>query len=383
MKKLIVVAGLVFAASAFATVTTNETTHVITFDVTSGDETYDEAIGSDIAGIVKTGAGKIVLSEASTGFTGKAVSIDEGVLEIQHKDALGSGNTVTVTNGATFAVIVAAADNKGGEKNDIVLQQGAKLIVGGAENGDYFIGNVTLEGDATIDVQSRRGFGKTLDLNGYTLTRIGNNVEFMFAGNGTAGTTAVVKGPGKILNSVAGTITLMGAPSFLNDGTIESAHGSTMINMWNLAVPMPWKFKATESANFRLGRGYVGGQSANPAANIWAGDVEIAAGKTISLTISSTSYKDDYLTIAGDISGEGGIDVSTKAEFRLSSTNNTYSGGTKISSNFLRVYADGNVSTNGPIKLYDGFLELHLDGGKENPMTQYLLSVWHDRDADE
>ena len=362
MKKLIVVAGLVFAASAFATVTTNETTHVITFDVTSGDETYDEAIGSDIAGIVKTGAGKIVLSEASTGFTGKAVSIDEGVLEIQHKDALGSGNTVTVTNGATFAVIVAAADNKGGEKNDIVLQQGAKLIVGGAENGDYFIGNVTLEGDATIDVQSRRGFGKTLDLAGHTLTRIGKSVEFMFAGNGTAGTTAVVKGPGKIRNSVGSTITLMGAPSFLNDGTIESAHGSTVMNLWNLAVPMPWKFKATQNASFKQGRGRVNNQSANPAANIWAGDVEIASGHTLSLTCGD--YPTDYLTISGDISGEGGIVVGAKSEFRLSGTNNTYSGGTALNSNYLRVYADGNVSTNGPIKLYGGVLELNLDGGK-------------------
>ena len=88
MKKLIAVAGLAFAASAFATVTTNETTHVITFDVTSGDEAYNEAIGSDIAGIVKTGAGKIVLSVESTGFTGKTVLVSEGVLEIQHKDGL-------------------------------------------------------------------------------------------------------------------------------------------------------------------------------------------------------------------------------------------------------------------------------------------------------
>jgi dihydropteroate synthase len=62
-------------------------------------------------------------------------------------------------------MMFAAESNKGGEKNDIVLQQDAKLQVGGAETGDYFIGNVTLAGDATIDVQSRRGFGKTLEQN--------------------------------------------------------------------------------------------------------------------------------------------------------------------------------------------------------------------------
>ena len=357
------VALSMMSAAAFATATLDPDTNILTFNVESGEETYSTALGPTVAGIVKTGAGTIVLDAASTSFTsGRPVTVSGGTLKITHKDALGSGNTVTVAGTATFSMMFAAESNKGGEKNDIVLQQDAKLQVGGAETGDYFIGNVTLAGDATIDVQSRRGFGKTLDLAGYTLTRIGNNVEFMFAGNGTAGTTAIVKGPGTILNSVAGTITLMGAPSFQGEGTIESAHGSTTINMWNLAVPMPWKFKATESAYFRLGRGYVGGQSANPAANIWAGDVEIAAGKVLQLTRGS--YPDDYLTISGDISGEGGIEVSSKAEFRLSSTNNTYSGGTKISSNFLRMYADGNIPTNGLIKLYGGFLELHLDGGK-------------------
>ena len=359
----VAVALSMVSVAAFAGWTLDPDTNILTYDVATGvTETNTTTLTSTIAGIEKTGGGTIVFTTASTAFTGKPVTVSGGTLEMRHTDALGSGNTVTVAGDATLSMIIAAADNKGGEKNDVVLQQDATLIVGGDGGADYFIGNVTLEGDATIDVQSRRGLGKTLDLAGHTLTRVGKSVEFMFAGNGTAGTTAVVKGPGKILNSVGSTISLMGAPSFLNGGTIESAHGSTMINMWNLAVPMPWKFKATESAYFRLGRGYVGGQSANPAANIWAGDVEIASGHTLYLLCGS--YPNDYLTISGDISGEGGVEVSSKAEFRLSGTNNTYSGGTKISSNFLRVYADGNVSTNGPIKLYDGFLELHLDGGK-------------------
>ena len=362
IREFSVIALSMMSAAAFATATLDPDTNILTFNVESGEETYSTAIGPTVAGIVKTGAGTIVLDTASASFTsGKPITVNGGILKITHKDALGSGNTVTVAGNATLSMVFAAESNKGGEKNDIVLQQDATLQVGGAENGDYFIGNVTLAGDATIDVQSRRGLGKTLDLAGYTLTRIGNNVEFMFAGNGTAGTTAVVKGPGTILNSVAGTITLMGAPSFQGEGTIESALGSTTINMWNLAVPMPWKFKATESAYFRLGRGYVGGQSANPAANIWAGDVEIAAGKVLQLTRGS--YPDDYLTISGDISGAGSVSVGTTAEYRLSGRNNTYSGGTAINANTLKVFADGNVSTNGPIKINGGVVELHLDGG--------------------
>jgi autotransporter-associated beta strand protein len=362
MKVALTFAAAAVGTAAFAGWTLDPDTNILIYDVATGvTETNTTTLTSTIAGVEKTGGGTIVFTTASTAFTGKPVTVSGGTLEMRHTDALGSGNTVTVAGDATLSMIFTASSNKGGEKNDIVLQQDATLIVGGDGTGDYFIGNVTLEGDATIDVQSRRGFGKTLDLAGYTLTRIGNSVEFMFAGNGTAGTTAVVKGPGTILNSVAGTITLMGAPSFQGEGTIESAHGSTTINMWNLAVPMPWKFKATESAYFRLGRGLVGGQSANPAANIWAGDVEIAAGKVLQLTRGS--YPDDYLTISGDISGAGSVSVGTTAEYRLSGRNNTYSGGTAINANTLKVFADGNVSTNGAIKINGGVVELHLDGG--------------------
>ena len=363
MRSFAAVALSMVSAVSFATATLDPDTNILTFNVESGEETYSEVLGSSIAGIVKTGAGTIILGTASTSFTsGKPVTVSGGILKITHKDALGSGNTVTVGGSATFSMYYAAASSTDGQNNDIVLEQNATLQVGGAEISDYFLGNVTLTGDATINVLTRRGFGRTLDLGGHTLTRTGNNVEFVLAGNGTAGTTAIVKGPGTILNATAGIITLMGAPSFQGDGVIESAHGSTKINLWNLSVPMPWKFKATENATFSLGRGYVGGQSANPAANIWAGDVEIAAGKTLSLTRGS--YPNDYLTIAGDISGEGGISVNAVAEYRLSGTNNTYSGGTTIGGFTFKVFADGNVSTNGPVKLNGGVLEMHLENAK-------------------
>ena len=365
MKKLIAVAGLAFAASAFATVTTNETTHVITFDVESGDEAYNEAIGSDIAGIVKTGAGKIVLSVVSSGFTGKTVLISEGVLEIQHKDALGSGNTVTVANGAQYRFVYNATQSDcSGQNNDIVLQGGAGPDNNGALYGtgngsnsasDTFWGNVTLEADATIGCGAARGFGKDLDLGGNTLTIKG---PMRLAGGTAAGKIVTVKNPGKI-RLASGTICIQGAPVFNAGGVFEAAGGG--IQMWNVSVPVAWPLHLTDAnLTLNMGRGLVGGQSANPNANVWAGNVEIASGRTLTLT-GNNSYKTDYLSIAGNITGDGGVSIGgSNAEFRLSGTN-TYSGGTTIGANSLRIFADDSVSTNGPVRLSGGVLELHLE----------------------
>ncbi|MBQ6330481.1 MAG: hypothetical protein IJI35_15790 [Kiritimatiellae bacterium] len=357
-------AACLCASTAFASATIDQDTNILTFDVASGDETYAQEIPSTVAGIVKTGAGKIVLSVASTGFTGKTVLISDGVLEIQHKNALGSGNTVTVANGAQYRMVYNATQNDcGGQNNDIVLQGGAGPDNNGALYGtgngantasDYFWGNVTLEADATIGCGSARGFGKDLDLGGKTLTIKG---QMRLAGGGV-GKTVTVKNPGKI-RLASSTICIQGAPVFNAGGVFEAAGGG--IQMWNVSVPVAWPLHLTDAnLTLNMGRGLVGGQSANPNANVWAGNVEIASGRTLTLT-GNDSYKTDYLSIAGNITGDGGVSIGgSNAEFRLSGTN-TYSGGTAIGANRLRVYADGNVSTNGPVKINGGVLELHLE----------------------
>ena len=165
MRSFTAVAFSMVSAASFATATLDPDTNILTFNVESGEETYSTALGSSIAGIVKTGAGSIILDTASTSFTsGKPITVSGGILKITHKDALGSGNTVTVGGNATFSMVFTAVSSTGGQNNDIVLEQNATLQVGGAEVGDYFLGNVTLTGDATINVLSRRGFGRTLDL---------------------------------------------------------------------------------------------------------------------------------------------------------------------------------------------------------------------------
>ena len=118
-------AACLCGSTAFASATIDPDTNILTFDVASGEEAYAQEIPSTVAGIVKTGAGKIVLSVASTGFTGKTVLIDGGALEIQHKNALGSGNTITVAKDAQYCMKYDGTQTDcGGQNNDIVLMGG-------------------------------------------------------------------------------------------------------------------------------------------------------------------------------------------------------------------------------------------------------------------
>lgn len=358
------VAALSFMFSLSATASPVLEGNILTFNVESGEETYSNALTSSIEGIVKTGAGTIILTASSPSFTsGKSITVSGGAIEIRNANALGSGNTVTVANGATFCMVYTTGN---GQANDIVLQGGSTLYLSGdGGNLDYFIGNVTLTGNATINTQHRRGFGKTLDLGGHTLTRIGANAEFVFSGNGTAGTSAVVKGPGTIRIGENCTVTFMGSSAFDDNVVFENVVDGTTLNMWNRASPVPCTLLATADTSFRMGRGLINNVSKTPLANIWNGNVEIAPGKTLRF-YGNASYPGDYLTIGGVISGDGAVGITAQANgaiFQFKGVN-TYAGGTTIAGSLLRACTDGAVSTAGTVTMNQrGELQVSLDEG--------------------
>ena len=366
MKRLLTIGvGMTLAASAWATATLDPDTNILTFNVESGEETYSSAFTSSIAGIVKTGAGTIILNTASTSFTGgKPITISGGAIEIQNADALGSGNTVTVANNATFRIVYSSGN---GQANDIVLQGGSTLyLAGGGGNLDYFIGNVTLTGNATINTQSRRGFGKTLNLGGYTLTRTGSNVEFVFSGNGTAGTTATVEGPGTIRIADKCTVTFMGSCTIDANVVFENTAGDTVFNMWNRISPIPCALMATANTKFQMGSGLINNVGGTPLANIWNGNVEIASGKTLQFS-GRSARAGDYLTIGGVISGAGAVKIyDTNGAIIQFKGVNTYTGGTTVQSSLLRACVDGAIPTSigtGALVMSGGELQLSLDAG--------------------
>ena len=94
--------------SAWATATLDG--NILTFNVESGEETYSSTLTSTIEGIVKTGAGTIILTASSTGFTsGKPITISGGAIEIQNANALGSVNPET--GGKALALRYRIKDN--------------------------------------------------------------------------------------------------------------------------------------------------------------------------------------------------------------------------------------------------------------------------------
>lgn len=364
-KTVAALAAATLSASALATPTLDPDTNILTFHVESGEETYSTALSSSIAGIQKTGAGTIILDTASPSFTsGKPITINGGAIEIRNANALGSGNTVTVANGATFRMVYSSGN---GQANDIVLQGGSTLYLSGdGGNLDYFIGNVTLTGNATINTQHRRGFGKTLDLGGHTLTRIGANAEFVFSGNGTAGTTAIVKGSGTIRNAATGTITFMGTSTFDADVVFENTADGTVFNMWNRVTPVPCALKAMANTKFQMGSGLINSVGGTPLANIWNGNVEIASGKTLQFS-GRTARAGDYLTVGGVISGAGAVRIyDTNGAIIQFKGVNTYTGGTTVQSSVLRACVDGAIPTSsgtGALVMSGGELQLSLDEG--------------------
>ncbi|MBR2839187.1 MAG: autotransporter-associated beta strand repeat-containing protein [Kiritimatiellae bacterium] len=352
------------ASAAFATATLDPNTNILTFDVESGEETYGTALTSSIAGVVKTGAGTIILDAASTTFTGgKPITVSDGTIKITSKDALGSGNTVTVCQGATFAMVY---DSGNGHGNDIVLEGGSTLYLAGGGMLDGFLGNVTLAGNATLDLRARRGFGKTLDLAGHTLTRVGSNTEFVFTGNGTAGSTAVVKGPGTIRIAAKSTVTLMGTSTFDSNVVFENVAEDAVFNMWNRTSPVPCTLKAIENAKFQMGSGLVNNVGGTPLANVWNGNIEIASGKTLQFA-GRSARAGDYLTVGGVISGAGAVRIyDTNGAIIQFKGVNTYTGGTTVAGTLLRACVDGAVPTGGGVGalvMSGGELQLSLDEG--------------------
>ena len=163
---------------------------VLTFDVPEGAVVrYAEPLGADIRQLVKLGAGTLVVTNDANGAFLGTVEVRAGVLEAQSAltttlNVLGSRaeNTITVSAGAQLLARVPAGKNQYAQRfpNNLVLAgngpdgRGALLFVrsGGDWNVDHLFSNVTLAGDAGVNMMpgGRMGFNGLLDFNGHTLT---------------------------------------------------------------------------------------------------------------------------------------------------------------------------------------------------------------------
>ena len=197
--KLKITSLLSALAVAFCSVTFAEQTvvgGVLTVNVADGENENIAAIPEGVVKIVKSGPGSVSIPSANATFKGSVI-IENGVLEISHKDALGSGNTIEVLsneNGSgQYRVVLhqtSVNGNTGNVRGNDVKIAGSgpdgkgAICLGGTGRTDDMLGNVTLAGDATIGQYAGgyRGIKESLDLAGFTLTIVGDNY-FVFCDN--------------------------------------------------------------------------------------------------------------------------------------------------------------------------------------------------------
>ena len=303
MRSLAFVACLAAAASAtfpaFAgSSAADGTDWVVTAD--AGESFTNSAAIGDYARLVKRGAGEVVLTAATTAFTGATV-VEEGTLAITSLKALGSGTPVTVENGATFWI---RTPHAGGQGDPLFTGHDMTISGKGVDNkgalrytqtsggacADNMFSKITLADDATIEVASRWGmFNNTypLDLAGHTLTRVGGSLWMIFNHVKSTG------GPGTIV-STAGTMTFQNDLIIDENVTVVVTNGASTLGLWGTYATS----KVKGQIKVYTGR-TIQAQSSADATRNHLGPVH-AAGEPAKTVELSTTYSNGNRSLAID-----------------------------------------------------------------------------------
>ena len=301
---------------------------VRTYDVPEGETvTVAEPLPAGID-VLKTGAGRLVVTnDANTTFNG-TVTIRQGILEAQSSlvgviNVLGSqlANTITVEKGAQLVVRVpgpnAQADTR--FRNQLVLagdgpdKTGALRFLkspgGKTSNVDNLFSNILLTDDATFNSSSRIGFAKgTIDLGGHVLTyrtSTSSDAQFMNTDEKIANGTIV------LTNSTS--YILQGSPNLDATATLVARSGSRL-DTWGSTPKGVGKVVTSGTVAFRIGAG----TAAN--SNILPWPVEIESGTFRFTTYSTTPNM--RATLTGILSGAGKL-ASVKGDAYGSNFANT------------------------------------------------------------
>lgn len=313
MKKLpLSLFALACAASVFA----------LEIEVPAGTtNSYTTALGSDVAELVKTGAGRLhlALGAGTTSAFAGPVTVKDGVLGMDSPSNLGKPTSITVDKGATLdASAVSGSAVYGVTGGSITLAgsgfegQGALRRTSGGAQDALFKGFV-LADDAMVYNSSRCGFmGGTLDFNGHVFEKTGGG-ELLFHG-------CTWKAPGGIVVN-GGKLTLQGTDSQYGGGAANTlvGKGGTLTLWGSPGYGRGPKWTLAVSNNFFL---TTGSTAAN--VNAWDGPLEIPGGKA--LTVNPWSNPSEFC-FGGPVNNQGTITKqggNGTLYFRGSPTTNYY-----------------------------------------------------------
>ena len=309
--------------------------------------TVTQAFNGPVSGpapLTQHGAGRAILNTANPAFTGP-VTVSNGVLEIGHSQSLGASTKpdVTVAEGGALAV--------GQVPNNAITLAKTVTIAGSGPDGlgalrmDYdaqqvnafksvaLTDNAAVGGSGPTPLPYSGSRGRfdirngTLDFGGHVLSKVGSS---SFVITSTKATGAPL---GTALNIQSGVLGLEGNTDLggSSANTASVAEGASL-DLCNLVLPVNWTLALTNGAHLAVRAG-------GTNHNVWAGPVTLAAGQAILDGQNSYSHH----TLAGEISGPGGLLKSLGGYTYLRNPANTYAGLTTVTNSLLHAYAPGSV----------------------------------------
>lgn len=275
--------------------------------------------------LMKTGDGDLVLSAANT-HTGGTV-VDEGLLRITHRDALGTG-LATVNTGA---VLELNAHMDGATNARYALAGGTlrATIETGSGNAQIASGkSITLTENSTIDAQSTfgmisSGYGSnTIDLGGKVLTKTGEGSFLLCNTTITEGTLKIVGGTIASISLTNPEVSPNATDASAADFIFELEEGKTGgITVGGATTEFSVKSISTSADN--------------------KGTAQISiSGTDTKFIVAGTETGTETYTYAGTIIGEGKL-VKQGNETLVLSGKNTYSGGLDIQGGTVQVDSCG------------------------------------------
>ena len=304
---------------------------------TTGSTTYGGILTGAGLTLTQSGTGSLYLSGTTASTYGGGTFINAGTLKLGNTSSLGAAaNNTYVANGATL-------DLNG---NSIAAMTGTVFISGTGSNGSGAalinsgaglttpngVGAVTLTGNASVGENTNRlDIMGTLNAQGYTLTKVGNNYMAMKGATTNLSNLIINAGSWEVSGLTGLGINAAATTDTVNaGGTLAFYVGSNM------------SFANT----INLNGGQITGTD-NSTATL-SGSVNLSSGTTSYISGASTA-----INVSGLISGAGSMNVNGGSVLFTNPAGNAYTGTTIVSAGTLTVtnasgsaVGSGNVTIN-------------------------------------